>query len=121
MRERSLDELTFSLFAGLLHTTFRVDLAPGQTVDVELTQASLAAAGPGLTTRPSPGAVSYERFSLIFRGAQGDPLGQGIHRFEHPQVGRFRMFIVPIRLRHSGYASYEAVFTRARPCSSAPV
>jgi hypothetical protein len=53
----------------------------------------------------------YENFSLLFHGAQSQPLGQGTYSFEHPQIGSFDLFIVPIAAEN-GQLHYQAVFNR---------
>jgi hypothetical protein len=50
-------------------------------------------------------------FSLMFRGPQRPLLTQQIYPFEHDRLGRFDLFIVPVRQDGSG-VYYEAVFNR---------
>ena len=40
-------------------------------------------------------------------------MGQGMRSFDHDKLGRFELFIVPIRQDGEGYY-YEAVFSRFR-------
>jgi hypothetical protein len=49
-------------------------------------------------------------------------LQQGCHRFSHPEVGSFEIFITPVVSRNRAEVHYEAVFNRMQPPgdSSAP-
>lgn len=55
-----------------------------------------------------------EQFAVVFRGPNDQFLGQGMRSFEHEQMGRFELLIVPVRQDELGYY-YEAVFNRFRP------
>ena len=48
-------------------------------------------------------------FSLIFRGPAGPALVQGTYQVEHPQIGVFPLFLVPIGPNRAE-ACYEAIF-----------
>jgi hypothetical protein len=50
-----------------------------------------------------------EPFSVVFLGPQDRRLFQGIHKFEHEELGSFEMFIVPIAPVEQG-PRYEAIF-----------
>ena len=52
-----------------------------------------------------------EQFSIIFRGPLGIFLQQQSYRMEHPQMGSFDLFLVPIRQDADGFY-YEAAFAR---------
>ena len=54
-----------------------------------------------------------EEFTLTFRGPLSQFLGQGVRPFQHEQMGRFELFIVPIKQDAGGFY-YEAVFNRIR-------
>jgi len=91
--------LTHETFSKLLNTKFAiVDAENG--VQLELIKVS------ELLTSPQ-----QERFSIIFRGPNEAFLGQGMRRLEHPQMGQFVLFLVPIGQDTQGY-SYEVVFNR---------
>lgn len=89
--------LSSSTFRDCLSTAFTV-IGP----DIEL---ELVAHDPG---KPS---TAVEQFSLLFHGPDHPLLSQGTYQFEHPQMGAFEMFIVPIG-REPGRLIYEAVFSR---------
>jgi hypothetical protein len=100
-----LETLTLSKFSELLRTEFLVRRAPPhQSVQLELVQVT-----PGGTV--SAHAQQYGSFSLLFHGTQSQPLGQGTYSFEHPQVGSFDLFIVPVAAEN-GRLHYQAVFNR---------
>ncbi len=101
------DKLTLVTFSALLRTCFRVEISPTQVVELELVQTT-----PG-GTYAKGGAMlpHYESFSLLFHGAQSQPIQQGTYAFEHPQLGKFDLFIVPIAAE-DGMLHYQAVFNR---------
>ncbi len=52
-----------------------------------------------------------EQFSLLFRGPLDHRLNQGMHRLEHPILGAFDLFLVPVAQTEAGF-EYEAFFNR---------
>jgi len=61
-------------------------------------------------TRPSRRAPeSTPAFSLIFRGSRGAALVQDTYRVEHPQLGVFPLFLVPIGPNQDDMR-YQAIF-----------
>src|SRR5262245_17580813 len=99
MKRVSLDELTFTKFSALLNAPFRVHLDQSNVVQFRLVAA---------TGQP-------ESFSVVFTGPADRLLPQKIYPFEHDQLGRFDLFIVPIGKDAQGI-QYEAVFNRvSRP------
>ena len=93
-------ELTHEEFSKHLNTKFEIRISEAQAVEVELTEVSELL----LSAR-------QERFSLIFRSANDIMVAQGLHRFEHDQMGSFDLFIVPVD--RDGRGTYhEAVFNR---------
>jgi hypothetical protein len=113
MKERSLDELSFSTFVAQLKTRFRVYAAPTRVVELELAEATVQKEYPQQSSQPAPDADN-EKFSLLFRGQRNEPLEQKMFKFEHDKIGRFDLFIVHILSRDTRYFYYEAVFNRPR-------
>jgi hypothetical protein len=112
MNDIPLDKLSFETLAAQLNSVFRVRLGPARVVELELAYAKL---DPGNPPVRHPGPFDdddCERFSLVFRGPRDQPLEQRIHKFEHDQIGRFELFIVPILSRDTARLHYEAVFNR---------
>jgi len=103
-----LESLTMAKFSEVLRTHFLVRCAPPrEAVQLELVQVT-----PGGTfAKGGTNAPQFESFSLLFHGAQSQPLGQGMHSFEHPSLGRFDLFIVPVAAEQ-GMLHYQAVFNR---------
>ncbi len=102
-----LETFTASTFQPLVRECFRVHPGEAPPVELELLQVTLlTASGPGWQTVPR----RRDPFSLLFRGPQAPVLPQKIHRFEHPALGSFDLFIVPIRAGAEG-TEYEAIFT----------
>ncbi len=87
-------------FTKYLNTKFRIHLNEAETVEAELTEVS----DRNLSTR-------QERFSITFRTSNEIFLGQGLRQFEHDQMQRFDLFIVPLERSDEG-TYYEAVFNR---------
>jgi hypothetical protein len=89
-------------FARQLHTKFRLHTEPSRELDLELIEVS------GGGEQKTPG---FENFSLVFRGPLDGFLQQNTYQLEHPELGAFDLFIVPIRQDTEGFY-YEAVFNR---------
>jgi hypothetical protein len=107
MSSTSLESLTQSKFAQALNTRFRVCADP--STEIELL---LVAVTPDLTTASSgPGGSLYESFSLTFHGPESSFLPQKTYPFDHPQLGKFELFIVPVGKEGSVF-KYQAVFNR---------
>ena len=90
-------ELGFLTFAAELNSRFVTRSGPSQSL--ELIEA---------TRSDSTG----QQFSLLFRGDAIQPLDQNTYSFQHPRLGRFEMFIVPIGRPAGTHCYYEAVFNR---------
>jgi hypothetical protein len=106
MKDISLDELTLGKFTDALNTKFRVR---GNATDV--VELELIAAQAGRAHQPSRGQARYESFSLLVAGPSDQPLIQRLYPFEHDQIGRFELFIVPVGCG-TGVLHYQAVFNR---------
>jgi len=87
-----------STFAEHLNSTFRLHHQPA-TTELELIEVS-----DGSTH-------GHINFSLLFRGPQQPLLLQQIYPVEHDRLGRFDLFIVPVK-RDAQALYYEAVFNR---------
>ena len=92
--------LTFQVFTENLNTKFQIPVNDSQRVEVELAEISELKKTP-----------RNEEFAIVFRGPKEAFLGQGMRPLEHDQLGKFDLFIVPIRDDDKGYY-YEAVFNR---------
>ena len=89
-------------FAKHLGTKFQVQVAPEQTIDIELIEVS-----------DLKQSARQEQFGILFRGPNEYFLGQGIRRLGHEDFGPADIFLVPIRQDNAGFY-YEAVFNRIR-------
>ena len=105
-----LDQLTLASFAELLHSQFRVHVGPATVVELELVEAT---ATPNARMEAAADSA-LGNFSLIFSGPADRLLAQQMYRFEHPQIGAFDLFIVPIG-REEGRLRYQAIFNRSFP------
>ncbi len=95
-----LENITKTNLTENLHTQFTLCLESNRTGELELVELTEGRASP-----------EYESFTLLFRGAAVDPLGQGTYRMEHAALGAFDLFIVPVAQDQTG-RYYEAVFNR---------
>lgn len=92
--------LTYEEFTKNANTKFQAEADENTHVELELTAVSERKLYP-----------QQEEFALEFRGPLNMFLGQGVRNFSHDQMGRFELFIVPIKQDEEGYY-YEAVFNR---------
>ncbi len=106
MNDISLNDLPLATFAAVMNTKFRLCVAAADVVELELIEARA-----GRSVAPPPGQPCYENFSLLFAGPLDRPLGQRLYSFEHDQIGRFELFIVPVGYGAGGL-HYQAVFNR---------
>lgn len=107
MNSVSLDKLTLTTFLPVVNTIFRVHASDSAFVELQLTRAT-----PARHSRPD--ADDHKSFSLFFVGPGDRLLEQRIHLFEHDQIGRFDLFIVPTGRSGKGF-EYQAVFNRLEP------
>ena len=94
-----LENFTVGMFSEYLGDTFRVYPDASDPLDVELISATGSGEGPE-GGRP---------FSIVFRGGGNVALPQRTYRMEHPEIGAFEIFLVPIGPDGEGLR-YEAVF-----------
>jgi hypothetical protein len=100
--------LTHEAFANCLNTTFRICLDDAANIEAQLIEVSEHLVSP-----------KQERFSILFRAPNEVLFGQGTRRFEHDQMGKFDLFLVPISRDEEG-TCYEAVFNRLVKKESKP-
>lgn len=92
--------LTHETFVEYINTRFQVQLDETKGVELELAEVSELKVLP-----------QQEQFAIVFRGPLEIFLGQGIRSMAHEQMGKFELFIVPVRQDQQGFY-YEAVFNR---------
>jgi len=110
-----LEQIRFAAFSDQVGTVFHLPQPPAaalELIEAKLTPqlhplAHLAADAPN------------EKFSLLFCGPRLPVLAQDTHVFEHPALGRFELFIVPVRTKDPSRRYYQAVFNRPAPEISA--
>lgn len=102
-----LDQLTQESFAQHLNTQFRVhyqtETGDTATVDLKLVEAKY--------TRHHAPEQGLENFALLFHGSNAVPLTQSTYAFEHEQLGRMDLFIVPVGA-DADNRYYECIFNR---------
>ncbi len=102
-----LDRTSAAIFEQHLGSAFRIVAGSGtvsQLVHLVKVSRSQTIASPGRSApEPTPA------FSLDFRGGSGPGLLQDTYRVEHPQIGVFPLFLVPIGPDRAD-ARYHAVF-----------
>jgi hypothetical protein len=92
---------THSEFASRLNASFKVHNSEG-SVEVKLVEVS-----------ELKQHERQESFSLLFSGPLNSMLEQGLHDFEHEDLGTFALFIVPVGTEQEAFL-YEAVFNKIR-------
>ena len=105
---RALEQISFAEFQSAVGSRFSILRRSNDSVRLELVEAKLAPAH--FATRQSS-----ESFSLLFRKHGAAVLSQDTYSFDHPRLGRFDLFIVPVNRRDAGARCYEAVFNRPTP------
>src|ERR1700733_10220155 len=113
-KKRSLREIPCSAFASQLNTPFRIQAASGGTIKVTLAEVKVRPEKPLKPGRRPPPDAGNEKFSLVFSGSRGELLAQDTYPFEHPTLGRFDLFIVPVFTRNLAKINYEGVVNRPR-------
>ncbi len=97
-----LESFTCATFEQHLGETFRVGAGDREGVDLMLTEVTaLSSSSPDRAREP---------FSIVFRGPPDPVMPQQIQRLQHPGLGTFELFLVPIGPDGEGM-QYEAVFT----------
>lgn len=97
-----LETFTRETFAPHIGESFRLHVDGPAVLDAVLTEATelpTAAARPGRAP-----------FSRVFRGPPATIYPQRIYQLDHPRLGSFELFLVPIGADGEG-VRYEAVFT----------
>ena len=87
-------------FEEALDTSFSVSADDGDRVAMTLLEVARSDHGPG-----------WESFSLLFAGPT-PALPQAIYAVDHPELGAFELFLVPIA-SPAEVQQYEAVFNRS--------
>ena len=103
-RNRRLAELlTKDAFSKQLNTSFKLSSQSSTTIlDLKLTE-----------VQEGRSNEQFEQFSILFTGPQEPILNQSTYRIEHPTMGSFDLFLVPLQSDEGGTV-YEAVFTYNR-------
>ncbi len=95
-----MDNFSHQAFLDRLDDTFHLHSEGSEPVDLTLAQV-----GDLKTTK------RQEVFSIVFRAPSDRVLPQHIYCLEHPTMGAFDLFLVPIEKNKEG-VFYEAVFNR---------
>jgi hypothetical protein len=98
-----LEDLNAKVFREQLHSQFKVQHQPAETITLELVDVA--------ENDPSP---KMELFSLQFRGPFRPRLDQQTHHLEHEKFGDFEIFLTPVSADQQNGTIYEAVFHRFR-------
>jgi hypothetical protein len=96
-----LDKLTIDDFKHRIGETFTATAAGGRTLTLTLTSVVVVNAAPDAARTP---------FSLEFRDEAQDHVPQQTLAVEHPEMGAFDLFVVPLGPGPEGMR-YEAIFT----------
>jgi hypothetical protein len=96
-----LDKLTIADFEPRIGETFSARASEGRPLALTLT---------GVAGRHAPPGGGRTPFSLEFRDRRADHVPQQTVAVEHPELGAFELFVVPLGPGPEGMR-YEAVFT----------
>jgi hypothetical protein len=97
--------LTRSVLSGQLRTPFAVE-GQGKRLSLRLVEVG------DLASAQAAGTVGSDlSFAALWSGPAGVPLPQRTYRLNHPQLGAFAIFLVPVG-RPGKVRYYEAVFNR---------
>lgn len=98
-------------FKQNLNTQFRLLVDAPKPIDLTLV---------GVEPRPSEAheEAGMERFSVFFKGSLEFLLPQATYRLDHPQIGEFELFLVPIAQETDGFR-YEAVYNYYKSAAQA--
>jgi hypothetical protein len=88
-------------FRQQLNTSFAVRAADGASVGFVLAKVS-----------ERPITRNVEQFSLIFHAPARTGVSDGTYGFQHPALGEFELFIVPIGAPDDRRTVYQACFSR---------
>ena len=97
-----LQNLNLETFTENLQTKFQASAEDGPAVELEM----VSAKDTGTDME-----AGREQFAIVFRGPLDAFLNQRMYRMEHPRMGVFDLFLVPIRRDQDGFY-YEACFAR---------
>jgi hypothetical protein len=98
-----------STFTPYVNTKFRVYLSSPSVVSLTL----LEVVDHPVTSENQQAAQGGECFSLQFTGSSLKAFNQKTYRVDHPALGEFSMFLVPVSPRTgTGPLHYEAVINR---------
>jgi hypothetical protein len=97
-------------FAAHLNTVFLIKLNDKQEVPLELV--ALHDCGPA-KQREKAARAGQECFALAFRPRPGQTLKQNTYALEHRVLGRFDLFIAPVKSKKHGQV-YEAIINHVR-------
>jgi hypothetical protein len=95
-----IDDISKQMFLETLKTRFAVRVEQSVVFELELTDL----VDHGSTTK-------QEQFSLFFLAPTNAKPWQGIYNLEHPTLGKFDLFLVPVALDANGL-QFEAVINR---------
>ena len=99
-----MDKLALSAFESHVGSVFRLAAEPDSEIDLILISAAR------MPSNDPPGSTDFGRpFSLLFRGPESQPFGQGTQTLSHQAMGRLEIFLVPMQPDAEG-PLYEAVF-----------
>jgi hypothetical protein len=100
-----IENLGLATFKNVAGQKFTVRFENDEAIELLLTEV-VSRGGAAF-----PDGKQSEAFSLMFRGPQTPFLEQKMYSFEQPEIGAFKLFIVPIASDAKGF-TYEAVFNR---------
>jgi hypothetical protein len=109
-RDSDVKQPGFDAFSECVNSTFVVERETGRSVALELVKARQQPKCP--VSKANALDSNHEKFSLLFRGPCSEALDQNTYTFQHEQLGRIEIFIVPVGVKDPGHEYYQAIFNR---------
>jgi hypothetical protein len=94
------DQLAKAAFARHMNTAFRAQASGSGSVDLKLIRIS------DLARKKTAG------FSLLFDGVRGKVLSQDVYSFQHDEMGKFSLLLVPVVTARRNQPQYEVIINK---------
>jgi len=104
------DNLTGANFAQHVDQTFNIIFDDHDPIPLRLAEVQMKQVLPMDARYGQSPEERRPPFSLLFKGPADLILPQRLYRFDHPAMGQFDIFIVPVGANAEA-VSYEAIFT----------
>lgn len=108
-RDISLDQISMARFKDCRGETFKVSIESKGSFKLILVKVEELVSK---NAQRSKGDAANEKFRLLFQGDLSATFTQDSYSFENAKLGRFTMFVTPVKCKDQGHCYYEAIFNR---------